>query len=84
MQQTAHRTGRPGRPRDPKVQARDELVYTLIAQGTGSRSELAAATGYDRDAVHSSCIRLKKQGRIRHCPRNGGIVWAVDDGTPCP
>ena len=81
MQQTARR---PGRPRDPDVIARDEAIYQLITQGIGSRRELADRTGYDRDAVYLSCSRLKRQGRIRQCTENGAIVWAVDDGTPCP
>lgn len=81
MQGTARR---PGRPRDPHVAARDETIYQLITQGVGSRSELAKATGLDRPTVALSCQRLHKAGRIRHCPRNGGIVWAVADGTPCP
>jgi len=82
MQETARR---PGRPRVPAVIARDEQVYQLIAEGTGSRSAIAAAIGCDRDAVHSSCKNLERQGRIRKClGENGWPVWAVDDGTPCP
>lgn len=81
MQETARR---PGRPRDPQVIERDELVYQVITKGTASRSELAAATGLDRLTVAQCCSRLRKAGRIRHCPRNGGIGWAVNDGTPCP
>lgn len=82
MQETARR---PGRPRDPQVAARDERIYRLIADGTGSRSALSAATGHDRDAVYLSCKRLQAQGRIRPClGANGAAVWAVADGTPCP
>ena len=81
MQETIRR---PGRPRDPQVAERDEQVYRLIADGISSRSELAEATGLDRPTVAGSCHRLHKAGRIRHCPRNGGIVWAVADDTPCP
>lgn len=82
MQQTARR---PGRPRDPQVQARDEQVYQLIADGTRSRSQLAAATGHDRDAVYLSCKRLQAKGRIRQClGANGAVIWSVADGTPCP
>lgn len=82
MQETARR---PGRPRDPQVAARDEHIYQLIADGTDSRSALAAATGHDRDAVYLSCKRLQNQGRIRPClGANGAAVWAVADGTPCP
>lgn len=82
MQETARR---PGRPRSPQVIARDEEVYRLIADGRRSRSALAAASGYDRDAVYLSCKRLKSQGRIRQClGPNGAIVWSVADGTPCP
>lgn len=84
MQQTAHRTGRPGRPRSPEVAARDERIYQLIADGHGSRRDLAAAAGLDRDAVYLSCKRLQGQGRIRQCTENGAIVWAVADDTPCP
>lgn len=81
MQETIRR---PGRPRDPQVQARDEEVYRLIAEGTGSRSALAAATGHDRDAVYLSCKRLQAKGRIRQClGPQGSIVWSVADGTPC-
>jgi len=84
MQQTAHHTGRPGRPRSPQVAARDELVYQLIADGTGSRSALATATGLDRPTIALSVQRLKKAGRIRQCLDRGAIVWSVADGTPCP
>lgn len=83
MQQTARR---PGRPRDPQVQARHEQIYQLITQGLCSRSELARASGHDREAVHSSCKELEKQGRIRKCwgEKSGSPVWVVDDDTPCP
>jgi hypothetical protein len=81
MQQTARR---PGRPRDPDVIARDETIYQLIADGHATRRDLATQAGLDRDAVYLSCSRLKRQGRIRQCTENGAIVWAVDDGTPCP
>lgn len=82
MQETIRR---PGRPRDPQVAERDEQVYRLIADGTDSRSALAAATGHDRDAVYLSCKRLKAQGRIRQClGDNGSVVWSVADNTPCP
>lgn len=82
MQETARR---PGRPRNPAVEARDELVYRLIADGTSSRSALAAATGFDRPTITLSVQRLKRAGRIRPClGTNGAAVWAVADGTPCP
>jgi hypothetical protein len=82
MQQTARR---PGRPRDPQVEARDEAIYELIANGLASRRELAARTGFDREAVHLSCKRLQKQGRIRTClGDNGAAVWSLADDTPCP
>lgn len=82
MQQTARR---PGRPRDPQVQARDEHIYRLIADGISSRSELAQAAGHDRDAVYLSCKRLQAKGRIRQClGPQGAVVWSVADGTPCP
>ena len=82
MQETIRR---PGRPRDPQVAERDEQIYRLIADGTDSRSALAAATGHDRDAVYLSCKRLKAQGRIRQClGDNGSVVWSVADNTPCP
>lgn len=82
MQETARR---PGRPRDPQVAARDETIYRLIADGTASRSALAAATGHDRDAVYLSCKRLQAKGRIRQClGDHGAVVWSVADGTPCP
>ena len=80
MQETIRR---PGRPRDPNVIERDEHIYELITQGTGTRSELAAATGLDRATVQLSCQRLHKAGRIRKCPGNTW-VWAIDDDTPCP
>ncbi|WP_460071057.1 winged helix-turn-helix transcriptional regulator [Streptomyces sp. YKOK-I1] len=66
------------------MQARDEAVYRLIASGTCSRSELAAATGLDRPTIALSVQRLKKQGRIRTCAVGGAIVWSVADNTPCP
>lgn len=81
MQDTARR---PGRPRDPQVQARDEAIYRLIADGTGTRSGLAEATGLDRPTVALCVQRLKKQGRIRTCAVDGAIVWSVADDTPCP
>lgn len=81
MQETARR---PGRPRDPRVEARDELVYRLIANGTASRSALAAATGFDRPTIALSVQRLKRAGRIRTCAVDGAIVWSIADDTPCP
>jgi hypothetical protein len=81
MQQTARR---PGRPRDPRVEARDELVYRLIADGTASRSALARATGFDRPTIALSVQRLKKAGRVRKCAGDDTWVWVIDDGTPCP
>lgn len=81
MQETARR---PGRPRSPEVIDRDEQVYRLIAEGTGSRAALAAATGLDRPTVRGSLERLKKAERIRPCWDDGAPAWAVDDGTPCP
>lgn len=82
MQQTAQR--RPGRPRDPHVAARDEEIYRLIADGTGSRSALAQATGLDRPTVALCVQRLKRSGRIRTCAVGGAIVWSVADDTACP
>jgi len=74
-----------GRPRDPQVEARDNQIYELIAQGTDSRSALATATGHHRDAVYLSCKRLQAAGRIRQClGSNGAVVWSVADGVPCP
>jgi len=82
MQQTARR---PGRPRSEKVAARDEEIYRLIAAGVASRRDLAAASGYERDAVFLSCKRLQAAGRIRQClGAHGSVVWSVADGTPCP
>lgn len=81
MQETMRRAGR---PRDPRVAARDEEVYRLIATGTGSRSALAEATGLDRPTVALCVQRLKKQGRIRTCAADGVIVWSIADDTPCP
>lgn len=82
MQSTAQR--RPGRPRDPHVAARDEQVYRLIADGTGSRAALAEALGLDRPTVQLCVQRLKRQGRIRTCAVDGVIVWSIADSTPCP
>jgi DNA invertase Pin-like site-specific DNA recombinase len=82
--ETVTRTGRPGRPRSPEVAARDEAIYRLIADGIGSRSALAQATGLDRPTVAECTKRLKKAARIRTCSDGGGIVWVIDDGTPCP
>ena len=73
-----------GRPRDPDVAARDEQIHRLLAGGPQSRRSLATATGHDRDAVYLSLQRLQKQDRVRQCVENGCIVWAVNDGTPCP
>lgn len=81
MEQTMQR--RPGRPRDPQVAARDEHIYTLIAHGTSTRSDLATATGLDRATVQLSCQRLHKAGRIRKCLADT-IVWSIADDTPCP
>ncbi|NUS83639.1 MAG: hypothetical protein HOY75_13060 [Streptomyces sp.] len=82
MQDTVRR---PGRPRDPQVEARDETIYQLIVDGLCSRRELADHTGYDRELVHLSCKRLQKQGRIRTClGPHGAAVWSVADDTPCP
>lgn len=82
MQETARR---PGRPRSPEVAARDEHIYRLISEGICSRSELAAHTGHDRDAIYLSCKRLQAKGRIRQClGPHGAVVWSIADGTPCP
>jgi len=77
-------TRKVGRPRNPDVIARDETIYQLLADGPQSRSRIAEETGHDRDAVYLSCSRLFKQGRIRQCTEGGAIVWAVNDGNPCP
>lgn len=77
-------TRKVGRPRNPDVIARDEAIYQLLADGPHSRSSLAEATGLDRDAVYLSCQRLQRADRVRQCLDNGAIVWAVNDGTPCP
>jgi hypothetical protein len=82
MQQTTQR--RIGRPRDPQVKARDEVIYQLIADGVSSRKALARTSGFDPGAVHLSCKRLQKQDRVRTClGDNGSAVWSVADGTPC-
>jgi hypothetical protein len=82
MQETARR---PGRPRDPQVQARDEAIYQLITEGVASRSALADATGHDRDAVYLSCKRLQRDGRVRQClGPNGAVIWTIANDTPCP
>lgn len=84
MQQT-DTARRPGRPRSPQVIERDETIYQLIAEGICARSELATATGHDREAVYLSCKRLQRQGRIRQClGEHGSVVWSVADGQPCP
>jgi DNA-binding IclR family transcriptional regulator len=75
---------RRGRPRNPDVIARDEEIYRLLAGGPRSRSSLADATGHERDTVYLSLQRLQRASRIRQCLDNGSIVWAVNDGTPCP
>jgi hypothetical protein len=74
----------PGRPRDPHVAARDETIYRLIADGTGSRSALAATTGHNRDAVYLSCKRLQRDGRIQQAlSDNGTIEWTLPtDNNP--
>lgn len=83
MQQETVR--RPGRPRDPQVEARDEEVYRLIADGVSSRSALAQATGLDRVTVAQCAQRLRRAGRVKACHgANGAAVWVVDDGTHCP
>jgi hypothetical protein len=86
MQQTAHHTGRPGRPRDPQVIARDETIYQLISNGYATRADLATATGLDRSTVQLACKRLHKAGRIRRCPENESAswLWSVADDAPCP
>lgn len=81
MQDTARR---PGRPRNPDVIARDEEVYRLIVDGTGSRSGLAEATGLDRPTIALCVQRLKKAERIRACWDGAAPVWVVNDDTPCP
>lgn len=79
------RRNRPGRPRDPEVEARDEAIYALIAAGHASRSDLATTAGLTREAVYLSCKRLHRAGRIRQClGASGTVVWSVADGTPCP
>lgn len=71
---------RPGRPREPHVMARDEAVYQQIAAGTGSRSDLADTTGYDRDAIYLSCKRLQHAGRIQQTLSDRGtIAWVAVD-----
>ena len=81
MQETARR---PGRPRSPEVIARDEQIYRLIADGTASRSALAAATGFDRPTIALSVQRLKKAGRVRKCGGDDTWMWVIADDTPCP
>lgn len=75
---------RPGRPRDPNVQARDEAIFRTIADGTSSRSAIAAATGHDRDAVYLSCKRLQREGRVTQTlSPSGTIAWiTAEDPRP--
>lgn len=77
-------TRKVGRPRNPDVIARDEQIYKLLADGPRSRSSISEETNLDRDAVYLSCQRLQRADRIGQCLINGAIVWAVNDGTPCP
>lgn len=84
MQPTTTRTGKPGRPRNPQVEARDERIYRLIAAGYSTRRELARAARLDRPTVQLCCQRLHRAGRIRQCLVNGAIMWSIADDTPCP
>lgn len=69
---------RPGRPRDPNVQARDELIYQAINDGTTTRAAIATATGHTRDAVFLSCKRLQDAGRIQPTlDPNGNRAWTT-------
>ncbi|MDJ1137939.1 helix-turn-helix domain-containing protein [Streptomyces iconiensis] len=75
---------RRGRPRPSETISRDDRIYTLLADGPLSRNELAAATGLEKSIVYLALARLRTAGRIRQCVRDGVIVWAHADGTPCP
>lgn len=75
---------RPGRPRDPNVQARDEVIFRTIADGTSSRSAIAAATGHDRDAVYLSCKRLQREGRVTQTLSSSGTVAWITAEDPRP
>lgn len=73
-----------GRPRPSETVARDETIHQLLAERPRTRNELAAATGLQPSIVYLALDRLRNAGRIRQCIQDGCIVWAVNDGTPCP
>lgn len=81
---TTATTPRRGRPRPADVVARDERIYRLLTTGPRSRNRLADETGLRPSLVYLALDRLRTNGRIRQCIRDGSIVWAIADGTPCP
>lgn len=75
MQETEPR--RLGRPRSAETLARDEQVYSLIAQGARSRGELADQMGLSAGIVALAIGRLRRAERVEQCLDRGRIVWAV-------
>lgn len=82
-QQTVSR-GR-GRPRPTETIDRDNQIHALLAhEGALSRGQIAEETGLTTDLVRLALRRLRDGGLVRQCLRDGGVVWSVTDGTPCP
>lgn len=84
MQETQQAERRRGRPRPAETIARDEQIFSLLAEGSSSRGQLARETGLSTDLVHLALRRLQRDGRVRQCLQGGVIVWSVADDTPCP
>jgi len=73
-----------GRPRPAETIDRDERIHTLLASGARSRGQIAQETGLTTDLVRLALRRLRRDGRVRQCLRDGVVVWSLDDDTPCP
>lgn len=75
---------RRGRPRPTTTIERDEHIHALLADKPRTRNQLAHETGLTPSLVYLALDRLRTAGRIRQCIHNGNIIWAINDGTPCP
>lgn len=74
-----------GRPRPAETINRDEAIHTLLANtGPRTRNQLAKQLHLPPSIVYLALDRLRRAGRIRQCVRDGVILWAIADGTPCP
>lgn len=79
-------TKRRGRPRPAETIDRDRRVLALLRkEGPLTRNEVAEKLELPKMVTWLSLDRLRKNGKVRTCTREGGgMVWSADAKEPCP